>query len=46
MLFREIVAVYYENHTEHTNTLCVGGGGKAKNVSFLNQTVEKVTTEM
>jgi hypothetical protein len=22
MLFRETVAVYYENHTEHTNTLC------------------------
>jgi hypothetical protein len=21
MLFRETVAVYYENHTEHTNTL-------------------------
>jgi predicted component of type VI protein secretion system len=22
MLFRETVAVSYENHTEHTNTLC------------------------
>jgi hypothetical protein len=22
MLFRETVAVYSENHTEHTNTLC------------------------
>jgi hypothetical protein len=22
MLFREIVTVYCENHTEHTNTLC------------------------
>jgi hypothetical protein len=22
MLFREIVAVYCENHTEHINTLC------------------------
>jgi hypothetical protein len=22
MLFRETVAVYFENHTEHTNTLC------------------------
>jgi hypothetical protein len=22
MLFRETVAVYIENHTEHTNTLC------------------------
>jgi hypothetical protein len=23
MLFREIIAVYRENHTEHINTLCV-----------------------
>jgi hypothetical protein len=23
MLFGETVAVYYENHTEQTNTLCV-----------------------
>jgi hypothetical protein len=22
MLFREIIAVYCENHTEHKNTLC------------------------
>jgi flagellar basal body-associated protein FliL len=22
MMFREIIAVYCENHTEHTNTLC------------------------
>jgi hypothetical protein len=22
VLFRETVAVYYENHTEHTDTLC------------------------
>jgi hypothetical protein len=22
MLFREIIAVYCENHTEHVNTLC------------------------
>jgi hypothetical protein len=22
MLFRETVAVHFENHTEHTNTLC------------------------
>jgi hypothetical protein len=22
MLFKEIIAVYCENHTEHTNTLC------------------------
>jgi hypothetical protein len=26
MLFRETIAVYCENHTEHTNTLC----GKVK----------------
>jgi hypothetical protein len=24
MLFRDTVAVYCENHTEHTNTVCVG----------------------
>jgi hypothetical protein len=24
MLFRETVAVYCENHTEHTNALCGG----------------------
>jgi hypothetical protein len=24
MLFREIIAVYYENHTEQTNVLCAG----------------------
>jgi hypothetical protein len=23
MMFREIIAVYCENHTEHINTLCV-----------------------
>jgi hypothetical protein len=28
MLFRETVAVYCENHTEHTNTLC------GQNVAF------------
>jgi hypothetical protein len=22
MLFREIIAVYFENHTKHRNTLC------------------------
>jgi hypothetical protein len=26
MLFRETVAVYYENHTEHTDTLCGKNG--------------------
>jgi hypothetical protein len=30
MLFRETVAVYCENHTEHTNTLC------GQNVEFCN----------
>jgi hypothetical protein len=30
MLFRETVAVYCENHTEHTNTLC------GQNAEFLN----------
>jgi hypothetical protein len=29
MLFRETVAVYCENHTEHTNTLC---GQNAENL--------------
>jgi hypothetical protein len=24
MLFREIIAVYCENNTEHTDTLCIG----------------------
>jgi hypothetical protein len=30
MLFRETVAVYCENHTEHTNTLC------GQNAEFCN----------
>jgi hypothetical protein len=30
ILLREIIAVYYENHTEHINTLC------GQNVDFLN----------
>jgi hypothetical protein len=30
MLFREIIAVYCENHTGHINTLCV------QNAHFLN----------
>jgi hypothetical protein len=29
MLFREPIAVYYENHTEHINTLC------GQNLEFL-----------
>jgi hypothetical protein len=38
MLFREIIAVYCENHTEHTNTLC------GKNIEFimLKQVVPKI----
>jgi hypothetical protein len=31
MLFRETVAVYCENHTEHINTLC-GQNGDIRNV--------------
>jgi hypothetical protein len=30
MLFREIIAVYCENHTEHINTLC------GQNIEILN----------
>jgi hypothetical protein len=30
MMFREIIAVYCENHTEHTNTLC------GRNAEFLS----------
>jgi hypothetical protein len=40
MLFRETVAVYCENHTEHTNTLC---GQNAEFYSVLNQVVYRVT---
>jgi hypothetical protein len=32
MLFREIIAVYCENHTEHTDTLC---GQNAEFSSYL-----------
>jgi hypothetical protein len=32
MLFREIIAVYCENHTEHINTLC---GQNAEFSSYL-----------
>jgi hypothetical protein len=31
MVFRETAAVYFENHTEHTNTLC-GQNSRAKHV--------------
>jgi hypothetical protein len=27
MLFREIIAVYCENHMEHTNALCINARG-------------------
>jgi hypothetical protein len=39
MLFRETVAVYRENHTEHTDTLCgksVKAGGTDGNHWALN----------
>jgi hypothetical protein len=41
MLFREIIAVYCENHTEHINTLC---GQNAKYFITLKQVVRTVTT--
>jgi hypothetical protein len=37
MLFRETVAVYCENHTEHTNTLC------GQNAVLLKREVHIVT---
>jgi hypothetical protein len=37
---RETVAVYCENHTEHTNTLC----GRMRSFSALNQFVHIVIT--
>jgi hypothetical protein len=40
MLFRETVAVYCENHTEHINTLC----GHNAEFLMLNQVVHIVTT--
>jgi hypothetical protein len=41
MLFRETVAVYCENHTEHTDTLC---GQNAGFLNMLKQVVYGVTT--
>jgi hypothetical protein len=41
MLFGEAVAVYCENHTEHTDTLCRQMGS----VCTLEQVVHIVTTE-
>jgi hypothetical protein len=40
MLFGETVAVYCENHTEHTDTLC----GQNAEFSVLEQVVRTVTT--
>jgi hypothetical protein len=40
MLFGETVAVYSENHTEHTNTLCERNVG----FSMLKQVVHLLTT--
>jgi hypothetical protein len=41
MLFRETVAVYCENHREHTNTLCLG---RMQSISMLKQVVYIVAT--
>jgi translation initiation factor IF-1 len=40
MLFSETVAVYCENRTEHTDTLC----GRMQSFSKLKQVVHIVTT--
>jgi hypothetical protein len=42
MLFKEIIAVYSENHTKHTNTLC----GKIVRFFNVKQVVNIVTTEI
>jgi hypothetical protein len=39
MLFSETVAVYYENHTENTNTLC---GQKTQSVPHRDQPINPV----
>jgi hypothetical protein len=41
MLFGETVAVYCENHTEHTDTLC---GQNAQRFSVLQRVVHIATT--
>jgi hypothetical protein len=41
MLFAETVAVYFENHTEHTTTLCVG---RMQDFSILKHVVHIVTS--
>jgi hypothetical protein len=43
MLFGERVAVYCENHMEHTDTLCVG---RMQSFSVLKQVVRILTTEL
>jgi hypothetical protein len=42
MLFGETVAVYCENHTEHTDTLC----GQKAEFSVLKRVVHRVTTRL
>jgi predicted Zn-dependent protease with MMP-like domain len=42
MLFREIIAVYCEYHTEHTNTLC---GQNAEFSSYLAGNILRVATK-
>jgi hypothetical protein len=42
MLFRETVAVYCENHTEHTDTLC----GQNAHFCMLKEEVHTVTTRL
>jgi hypothetical protein len=39
MLFRKTTAVYYENHTKHTNVLC----GKNAEFYMVGQVVHMVT---
>jgi hypothetical protein len=41
MLFKETVAVYCENHTEHTYTLCLD---RMQSFSVLKQVVHIITT--
>jgi hypothetical protein len=41
MLFKEIIAVYCENHTEHTNTLW---GQNAEVIGMLKKLVRNVKT--
>jgi hypothetical protein len=43
MVFGETVAVYCENHTEHTNTLCVG---RMQTFIVLKQVVRILTARL